>query len=332
MSQITEAKLYEEFGLSEKVQEVAGPAGNPQQEDTARGANEQVIADPAAEETNTGADAGTEPGAGTASPDEPEHEAEGGTAPEQNQQTPQQRHEYAARRRQQELQAAIDDAVAAARQQMQRENAAKMDEIFARAGLVDSTTGEPIKTLEQFEQWYQGFQNAKIEQKLKRGKLTRDVLDQLISEHPTVKKAEEAVRQFTDAEAKQRAQAEQTRINGQLAEIAKLNPEIKGLADILQMPTAEAFRANVEKGMDFLDAYRLANMDAIAEGKAQRARQAAQTNERGKEHLVSTGNARGGGSASVPPDQLRLYRMMNPRATDAQIQAHFNKYLSSQGG
>lgn len=332
MSQITEAKLYEAFGLDAKAQEVVDPATNTQMEDTAEGENVQEIAAPAAEEANTGADVNTEPGTGNVQPEEPDNEAVNGTEPDNKEQTPEQRHAQAARRRQQEQQAAVQSAVAAAIQQEQEKYTAQLNEVFARAGLVDSATGKPITNLQEFEQWHKSFTDARIQQELKNGNLTRESIDLLISNHPAVKQAEQVVNQLRAAEAAQKAAADKARIDGQLAEIAKLNPRIKGLSDILQMPTAEGFRDNVAKGMDFLDAYRLANMDAIADGKAERARQAAQMNQRGKEHLVSTGNPRGGGAASVPPDQMKLYRMMNPKATDAQIQAHFNKYVTNQGG
>ena len=332
MSQITEAKLYEAFGLGAQAQEPAEPAAEPQVVDTESGAQVQEIAEPAAEETNLESNVSTEPAAGSADPEEPENKAVNDSGSQKNMQTPEERRANAARRRQQEQQAAVESAVAAARQQEQEKYTAQLNQVFARAGLVDSATGKPITNLQEFEQWYKGFTDAKLQQDLKSGKLSKDTIDQLISNHPAVKQAEQVISQLNTAQEQQRIAADKARIDDQLAKIAELNPGIKGLQDILQMPTAAAFRANVAKGMDFLDAYRLANMDAIAEDKAQRARQAAQTNERGKEHLVSTGNSRGAGAASVPPDQMRLYRMMNPRATDAQIQAHFNKYLSNQGG
>lgn len=332
MSQITEAKLYEAFGLDAKAQEVVDPAAEPRKEDTAQGENMQEVADPAAEESNVEAAVNTEPGTGSVQPEEPDDEAAEDQGDHTKEQTPEQRRANAARRRQQEMQAAIDSAVAAERQRLQEENATRLNDIFARAGLVDSATGKAITNAEEFERWYQGFANARLEQELRGGKLTKETLLQLIGDHPAVKQAQQMVSQLQATQEQQRAASDKTRIDEQLAQIAQLNPEIKSVADILKMPTAAAFRDNVAKGMDFLDAYRLANMEDIAEGKAQRARQAVQSNARGKEHLQSTGNSRGGGAVSVPADQMRLYRMMNPKATDTQIQAHFNQYLKNQGG
>ena len=157
------------------------------------------------------------------------------------------------------------------------------------------------------------------------------MLEQLISAHPAVQQAQQIQQQMQTHQNQQKAEAERARIEGQFAKIAELNPNIKGLADILAMDTASAFRENVAKGMDFYDAYRLANMDSMAQQKAQRAVQASQNNARGKEHLKATGNARGSGAASVPQAEMKLYRMMNPNMTDAQIQAHYNKYLKRGG-
>ena len=334
MPPITEAKLYEAFGLGEKAQAVAEPAtpAEPQQAEPAEGAQAQESAAPAAEEANREPGTSTKPTAESGAPEDPAQTAAEGTEDPNKTQTPEERRTHAARRRQQEQQAAVDSAVAAAIQQEQQKHEAALNEVFAKAGLVNSVTGKPITNLQEFNDWHQQFAEAKLQQELKGGRLSKEALDQLISNHPMVKQAQQAVDQMHAAQQAQQAAQDKARIDGQLAEIAKLNPQVKTIGDILQMPTAEQFRENVKKGMDFLDAYKLANMDAIAEDKAQRARQAAQSNNRGKEHLVATGNSRGSGAASVPPDQMRLYRMMNPRATDAQIQAHFNQYLSNQGG
>ena len=49
-------------------------------------------------------------------------------------------------------------------------------------------------------------------------------------------------------------------------------------------------------------------------------------NARSKDHLQATGNARGAGAVSVPKDEMAMYRLLNPNATEAQIQAHYNKH------
>lgn len=335
MSEITEAKLFEAFGLSPadeggKEQEVTEPAAETTSQ-TGEGEQEQELAEPAQPETDTDTGDETEPDADSDDPDEEDPQTDKDTGKDKQTLTPEQRRANAARRRAQEQQEATQKAVDAAVQAEKLKSQQLIAAVIAQAGIKNPATGEIITTLEEFQKWSRETADARLQQSLKSGSLTKEMLDQLIAAHPAVKQAQQIQQQMQTQQEQQRAEAERIRIEGQFAKIAELNPNIKGLADILAMDTASAFRENVAKGMDFYDAYRLANMDSMAQQKAQRAVQASQNNARGKEHLKATGNARGSGAASVPQAQMKLYRMMNPNMTDAQIQAHYNKYLK-QGG
>ena len=333
MDGITEAKLYEAFGLTPteqggQGQEIAEPAAEAETDvQTAQ----TDTAEPAQQEADTEDGADTEPEADSEDPDEEDQQSEEGTETEKAPLSTQQRRENAARRRAQEQKEATQKAVDEAVQAEQLKSKQLLEEVLAQAGIKDTATGETITTFEQFQKWSKSVADARLQKDLKAGKLTKEVLDQMISAHPAVQQAQQIRQQAQEEQNRQRAEAERARIDDQMAKIAELNPAIKNLADILAMETAPAFRENVAKGMDFYDAYRLANMDAMAQEKARRAVQASQNNARGKEHLRATGNARGSGAASVPQDQLKLYRMMNPNMTDAQIQAHYNNYLKRGG-
>lgn len=335
MDPITEAKLYEAFGLTpteqgEQVQETAEPAADTRG-DAGNGEQEQELAEPAQPEENPETGTESEPDADSDDPEDEDPKTDDGAGKDKTPLTPEQRRANAARRREQEQQAAIQKAVAEAVQAEQQKSKQMLEQVLAQAGIKNPANGEIITTFEDFMKWGQETADARLQKDLKAGKLTKEVLDQLISAHPAVQQAQQLRQQAEQQQSQQRAAAERARIEGQLAKIAELNPNITGLADILAMETAPAFRENVKNGMNFYDAYRLANMDAIAQEKAQRAVQAAKNNSRGKEHLRATGNARGSGAASVPQAEMKLYRMMNPNMTDAQIQAHYNKYLK-QGG
>lgn len=326
---ITEAALYEAFNLEAPAQ--AG-AEAPEATETvagADGAQDQAVAEPEQMETEPD---GTEEPESDADSDGGEEPANGGEEPEGGKElTAQQRRANAARRRQAQQQEATQKAVQTALAAERQRQETELQNVLAQSGLVSTTTGQPITTLEQLREWSQEMANARIEGELKKGKLTREMLDEIVKSHPAVQQAQQVVQQAHVQQQEQQQAAERSRIEDQLAQIGKLNPQIKSLQDILAMDTAPAFRANVAKGMDFLDAYRLANMETMAEEKARRAATAAGNKSRGKEHLVASGNARGSGAASVPPAQMKLYRMMNPNMTEAQIAAHYNNYLK-QGG
>lgn len=328
MPPITEAKLYEAFGLTPpqgqgaQEQELAEPAADGTQVETTQGAQEQEPAEPAVEET--------EPVSGGDSDDAGEEPAD--TPAAKPQQTQEERRANAARRRQQEQQAAVDQAVAEALRAEQEKNAAALTDFFARAGLKNTFTGETITNMDQFNNWHAQLSDAQLQKDLKNGKLTKEALEQLIENNPKVQQAQQLIEQQRSAQAQEKAAADKARIDSEIAEIGKLNPKIKGVADLLQMPTAAEFKGYVDKGYSFLDAYKLANMESMADAKAQRAREAAQVNNRGKSHLESTGNSRGAGAAPVPSAQMALFRKMNPGKSDAEIQEFYNNYLSRQGG
>lgn len=334
MSEMTEAKIYEALGLEPpksdtgaNVQEPAAPVQTQETiQSSAEGANGQEVAEPAADDPITIPGTQSEPGADPVDPEQDSGAADGGQV-----QTPEERRANAARRRQQEQQQAVDAAVAAARQEEQARSAAAIKDLFEKAGMKNTITGEPITTMEEMQQWQRQLRQAQLEKDLKAGKLTAEGLNQLIADHPDVQKAGEIQRQQEQQRAQQVQAEARARIEGELAEIGKLDPTIKSTGDLLKMPKAKEFYAYVQKGYSFIDSYRLAHFEEITQRNAEAARQQAQAAARGKEHLTVVGNPRNTGAASVPADQMQLYRMMNPGASEADIQKHFNKYQKRGG-
>lgn len=238
--------------------------------------------------------------------------------------SPEQRREAAAARRRAEQQAAIDKAVQEERERAKGEMAA----FFKRARLKNTFTGEDIRTMEEFEAWDREFSASKIQRELKEGKLTPESLETMIDENPAVKRAKELIQQQEEAAQAAEASAAKARVDSELLEIQKLDPTIRSVEDLLHMPTAKEFYALVQKGNTFLDAFRLANFERLSAQTAEAARQQAQNLSRSKDHLTATTGQRGGGAISVPADELKLFREMNPGASEADIQAYYNRYKS----
>ena len=334
MAEMTEAKIYEALGLEPPKaetgangQEIAEPVQTQETIPTSdEGANGQGIAEPAADDTIAVSGTQSEP---VEDPMDPEQDS--GAADGRQPQTPEERRANAARRRQQEQQQAVDAAVAAARQEEQAKSAAAIKDLFEKAGMRNTITGEPITTVEQMQDWQRQMRQAQLEKDLKAGKLTVESMNQLIEDHPAVQKAGEIQRQ-QEQQRTQQAQAEaRARIEGEIAEIGKLDPTIKTTGDLLKMPKAKEFYAYVQKGYSFIDSYRLTHFEEITQRNAEAARQQAQAAARGKEHLTVVGNPRNTGAASVPHEHMQLYRMLNPGASEADIQKHFNNYQKRGG-
>lgn len=332
MPSITAERLYDAFGLTPpkeqgaQAQEPAAPAAEETTAPTDQGAQVQEPAVPAAVVTEPA------PERDLQEPEENPNTSAGEGKPDSEELTLEQRRANAARRRQQEQQAAIDQAVAAALQEEQKKTAAALEEVFAKAGLRNSFTGQDIKTIDELNAWHKQFVASQLQSDLRAGKLTPEAISALIEQHPAIQQAQALIDQNAEAQRQQAQAADKARIDNEIAEIGKLDPSIKGVTDLLSMPKAAEFKAYVDKGYSFLDAFKLTNMEAISTAKAERAKQEALNNSRGKNHMQATGNSGGAGAAPVPSGQLEMFRRMNPGKSDAEIQKFYNNYVKRQGG
>lgn len=309
--EFTEQDAYIALGLGERVQEPAAPAPGDHIEPTSSNSGERVQ-EPAVP-------AGQEP----ATPIAQVSNGEGDGQPL----TQEQRRENAARRRREEQQRAVDEAV----QAEQVKNASAIKGVFEKLGLKDPVTGSQISTMEEFETYQANLARQKLERDLAQGKLTPEGLQQAISDHPAIQAAQQAQQQRQQAQEEAALQETQAKVTAQLAEIQKLNPEIKTVEDLLSMPNAKEFYALVQRGNSLSDAYKLACFDQIMGKKAEQAQIQAQNLARSKGHLTPD-VSRGEGAVTVPKDVMADYRRMMPKATDEQIQNHYAKYLKNRKG
>jgi len=297
MAEITEEQLNNAFGVTAAEQEA--PAEQ-----------EVQAAEEAAEEAEVSQETGTE---------------EAG-AEEAEEQTPEQRKANAARRRERERQEAIDKAVKDALDAERAEAAKRQKAFFEKAKLKNSITGEDITNMDQFEEWDRAYSAARVERKLKSGSMTADDLQAMIADNPTVKAAQDILdRQKAEAERAAQA-ANEAKLQEEIAEIGRVDPTIKSVADLANMPNSKQFYDYVMKGLSFREAYYLSNRERVDAAQLEAARTAAGNRARGKDHLSATATARGAGAMSVPNEQLQMFKLLNPTATPEQIQAYYNKY------
>ena len=352
MPEMNENTIFEAFGLEKPAEQESGealpvadeasrfrgsaPIGAAESRGNRNGATvsgtetsdqSQTPENAAQEQGEDGAEAAQE-GADGAERGENEQD----TAEPAPQQSAQERREQAAARRRREQQEAVERAVADARAEEQRRHADELKDFFAAAGLRNTMTGEPITTMEEFRTWQRAYDAQKLEDDLNAGKLTQETLDRAISNNPIVRKAQEVIRASEEAKRQSELAAAQARAEAEIAEINRLDPEAKleRVEDLLKMDNAKEFYDFVKKGNSFVDAYKLANYDRLAARRAEAAKQQALSNARSKDHLTGAGVSRGSGSVSVPQDQMRLFRMMNPGASEDEIRRYYNKYQTER--
>lgn len=241
---------------------------------------------------------------------------------ETGKQTPEQNAAFAAARRKAE--AERDAAVEKARTDAQEEARRTIDEAFRNSGLVNPYTKQPITSKAEYDEYRQRFDAERKARVLKKSGMSDEEFNAFVNDLPEVKQAKEA--QAAAERAQQEANEAQARVkvDEQLKEIGKLNPNIRELKDLAAMETYPKFYELVKKGNTLVDAYRLANFEALTSSAAAATRQAALNNLQGKQHMGQT-KERGAGAVSVPAEVKEMYRALNPGATDAEIQAHYNR-------
>lgn len=230
------------------------------------------------------------------------------------------------------VKAAVDAALAArdaehrrAMEAMEQRQKQQWADFFQTARLQNTMTGKPITSREEFDSWKREFDAAQLQKNLQEGKLTQADLDAAIANSPAVKAAQEYAQRQQEAQRQQAETEAQARINAEIAEIGKLEPGVKSVEDLLRLPNARQFYEYVRRGNTFLDAYYLANREELAQRQAQAAQRQAQEAARSKDHLTPMAKPRGAGAESVPREDMEIFRLLNPDATEAEIQSYYNK-------
>lgn len=214
------------------------------------------------------------------------------------------------------------------REQIAREiraRAAKqLDESIAALNLTNPYTKEPIKNKADYDAYRAKVDEDRRAKLLKKAGMSEEEFAKLAAEQPEIKARLEEAR-----EAKRQAAA--AAMNEQMRQIHELDPEINTIEDLAKMPNyAQFYRFVKQNRLSLVEAYRLANMERLSARTAAATKQAAMNAAQSKAHLEAT-KARGkGGDVTVVPNDVReYYRMINPKATEAEVKADYAKYLKN---
>lgn len=283
-----EIDYSEVFGLeSENTQEAAEPA----ESEVSAGANEQEIADPAEEMTES-EDAESSDGAEEKAPQSQEMNSV-----------------YAAMRRR-------------AEEEAQRKAQAEVDGIFKAAGMRNPYTQKPITNRTEFEEYKKRFDEEQFQKVKSASGMTEEKFNEFVEKLPQVQKARQSEAQAQEVIRQAQMQEAKLAAESGIRAIQQYNPSIKTVQDLAKMPEYAEFYTYVQKGLDFEEAYLLTHRTQITQNNAAAARQAA-LNAQSKSHMIPTTARSGAGLPEVPADVYEQYRLLNPKATKAEIQRHW---------
>lgn len=302
-----ENEFWSAFGVAKpkdegaKAQEVTDPASDTGSD----GAKAQDVAEPADAEGEDLDDTGDS---------DPEQEEQEQEEQKPKAQTAEARRAAAAKRREQE------------RAAYEAELTKKFNERLAAAAkgikLRGGNGNSDIVSLEDLEALAAATAQQKLERELGQGKLSRDSLEQAILNTPGVKEALDAAKASKASAAAAEQAANQSRYQAdmaiQLAEIRKIDPGIKSIDDVIRMETGPKFAEYVRRGVSPVEAYKLANHEAIVQKARSAGAQAQRNAAAGKAHMKPA--AAGGKTGVEITEAMRArYRAFIPDITDEQI-------------
>lgn len=268
-------------------------AADPATEDNV-GENEQEAAEPAGEShVEEGAETEQKPS------DESSHHV----------QTDEENARYAAMRRKAEADA-------------EKRMNAELDKSIASLGLTDPYTNKPITNHAEMQAYRQRFVEEQRKEMQEKAGMSPEDYKRFVDSLPEVQAGKAAQQKVMDLEIR-------AKIDSQMREIQMISPEIKTMEDLSKLDNFDKLYDMVGKGYELADAYKVLNYDRLTAKAAEAAKQQALNSIGGKNHLQPV-TPRGQGAVPVPADVAAEYRALMPEATDAEIQAHYNKYARKE--
>lgn len=291
----------------ENGQEVAAPAENTATDVGGEGENVQEVAEPA--------EPATEPDTAAREGDERQNEA----AEEKVKQSAADNAQFAAARRKAERDARLEI------ERVRAEEERRADELIAGLGFTNPETGAPVRTRAEYAELQAATARQKNADLARRAGMTEEEWNRHIEEAPAVKEARETQRRAAAAEQAARMEQMRVQMQNELAEITKLDGAVKSFDDLRGAENWPEIEGMMRRGYGLLDAYKLANYEALADRRAAAARQTALNASAQKQHMRQT-EQQGSGGIAVPASVREMYQRMNPGVSDAEIERHYAKY------
>lgn len=218
-------------------------------------------------------------------------------------------------------------AFAAARRRAEQhynQEIANRDAEYARrfGHLKNPETGQPIRSERDYFAALDAQERLNTQEQLRSQGVDPSVLERIIQNNPTIRQAEQVLRQATIEKGNQM-------LDDQIKEISGFYPEVKSLADISKMDTFQAFDRYVRNGMSLVDAFKLANYDTLVGRGAAASRQAAINAAKSTGHLVPVGGGANGpeGEVDIPKNDLELWQDTYPGLSYKELKAKYNRTL-----
>lgn len=171
-------------------------------------------------------------------------------------------------------------------------------------GVTHPVTGQPITNIHDYLDALVIQQRQANEQELQEKGVDPAVIDRMIASNPVVMQAQQVIEQTKMAGA-------MNALQNDIAELSKIDPNIKGAQDLANIPNLDKIIALVgNNNLSLVDAYKMVNFDAFMQHTNDAARQQAINQMRGKSHLPSpsTTVTPEGDDTEVPAEIMKSWK------------------------
>lgn len=228
------------------------------------------------------------------------------------------------------VQSAEDNArFAAARRKAEAEFAqykANEDAEYARrfGDYENPITHQPIRSKQDY------FDALDAQEKLRRDaelqekgidpKVFEDMVNRQVNNNPLVQQAQQVMQMEQDRQI-------QSALENDMKIISSLNPNLKSVNDVMNLPSSDKMIALVQSGLSLADAYKVANFDDLMAGKSASAKQAALNTMNGTSHLTQTDGLANAdnGEVEIPQNEIDQWKKAFPHLSLADLRKKYNQ-------
>ena len=206
----------------------------------------------------------------------------------------------------------------------------EVDKFIASQGIINPyKDDQPITTKAEYDEYI--YQDAS--EKASQGDTSPEVIRRLVqaelhkSETPQKKTSEVDVEKIRlEEREKAKLEFEAKRLfEKDLAEVKKLDPEIKGFEDIVKRPYGKQVIDNLRNKMTLINAFNIGAKDFLIERETERVLASAKAKEAGKSHLKAPSGRGGKSSVAVPSAVAKYYKGLMPDIKDSEIKKLYQK-------
>ena len=184
-------------------------------------------------------------------------------------------------------------------------------------------THEKVSDVKSYFEAIRAHKEAQARREMEDKGIDPNYINALVENNPAILQAKEVLARQQQAEFNSHVQSE-------IEQIHALDSSINAAEDLLNMENFSEFKEYVDRGYNFLDAFKLSNFEKLQNKSFDAAKQAAINQAKSKSHLApisSVSDDANGEMVDIPRDELPKWKEYFPELSPKELKAKYNHSL-----